>query len=92
MKIDYDVGDVVVYIGGPNRIPEGHPLCIGKMYKVEMIISPSPGIYGTIICGYRSGHPTGAWCITAFRKLPKADDYFTEYMRSMKPHKQPVDA
>lgn len=90
MKIDYDVGDVVVRVDDvlwnhEKAPPKNHPV---RAVRIEY----NWDCLGVTIDGYPSDHISGQWRADHFRKLLKADDEFTEYMRSMKPHKQPVDA
>lgn len=88
MKIDYDVGDAVVYRGPPEGVTGlKSGLVIGSIHRCTRIYTWHDGSLATNI-----DTMPGSFEPLCFRKLPKADDYFTEYMRSMKPHKQPVDA
>lgn len=93
MKIDYDVGDVVVCVDADGA-PE---LVAGGYYRVTDIKVAEEwyedaGELGTSLEGVSPTDGYMDFKASRFRKLPKADDEFTEYMRSMKPHKQPVDA
>lgn len=97
MKIDYDVGDIVVCVDdspspewGPTRIK------IGRFYRVRRIGPNAPNslvnkVGPSVWVEEVEPHSPAGFGWFRFRKLPKADDEFTEYMRSMKPHKQAVE-
>lgn len=90
MKIDYDVGDVVVRVSDVYYGEDVAPP-IGKPVRVELICD-SFGELGVLISGYPSPHFSRQWNAARFRKLPKADEQFTEQMRCIKPAKRKVDA
>lgn len=94
MKIDYDVGDVVVCIQDDTDTPAGCPL--SPIYKGAIlrcaILSECP-ING-IGVGFE-GHVDPTWFYYAdrFRKLPKADIGFTSLIkRKAAPKRVPENA
>lgn len=92
MRIDYDVGDVVVCV-----IP-GVSIGVGQIGRVSgfrngngksMLGECNLGVF---LVGKQAKSRHGSYDARRFRKLPKADEEFTEYMRRMKPAKRKVDA
>lgn len=101
MKIDYDVGDVVICVDASDGdacppLDTITPIKAGSAYRVTGMVKTAYGP-ATLIEGekpHRCACCDGqsGWRPDRFRKLPKADDEFTEYMRRMKPANKRVDA
>lgn len=92
MKIDYDVGDVVVCVESTN-LPASNPLPPmrrGEIGRVAWIGESYDRVAKRDDLGVAlEGRNDGLWAYHArcFRKLPRADDTFTEQMRALRPHK-----
>lgn len=89
--IDYDVGDVVVCVRAGASISKGE---IGRVagFRHGPTLDSDGFIshLGVYIEGRKSTGSKGSYNANRFRKLPKAEDDFTAFMRQMKPTK--VDA
>ena len=85
MKIDYDVGDVVVKVDGEKdigRITRCTEICVNGQ-KGEDSHTRGPVAK---FSDYSDPNGKYEWLWAAnFKKLPKADEDFTAYMRKMKP-------
>lgn len=85
MKIDYDVGDVVVCVDDSGGLFDLPVVRFGQIERVSQIVECEGGGLGVELIG--KTHPDWAYGAERFRKLPKADDTFTEQMRALRPHK-----
>lgn len=81
MRIDYDVGDVVVCVDDAPVEGDCRPTGLreGFLYRVLAFHDEWP----SVIVSAR--HDGGGHWLWRFKKLPKADEDFTAYMRKMKP-------
>lgn len=94
MSGDFEVGDVVVrvaVVGPAIKDPECEPPPIGSYHTVADVV-PWGRKLGLRIPGWPSSHPTGCWGTRGFRKLPKADESFTQQIRACKPQRNRVPA
>jgi len=93
MADEFKVGDVVVCIGGTGRyVPIGtiDRVTFVDWYDEEHSFDCQAGV-GIDLLGHPAReHDAEAWCSSAFRLLPKADDTFINQMRSLKPAKEKV--
>ena len=72
---DWQKGDLALCVVGKYS---------GRIYLVVGVLKQ--GIQtGLLIEGSQSGHPTGAWCASSFRKVtpPKADEFDREVIELM---------
>ena len=74
MKIDYDVGDVVVRVGGD---PALRPM--GAIRRVKKFHTPDRD--GSIGVSFQGESRPRPWKAENWRKLPKADASFTSLIK-----------
>lgn len=92
---DFAPGDLVVCVdAGPNvRIAKGRHYVV-----VEVLQAPSgwedAGEWGIVVRGIHSGSECGGYLARRFRKIDKADEGFSAWMKALRPikHKAPQDA
>ena len=87
MSDDFNVGDVVVCFREPSGwIASDWEPKVGSFYSIAGIDVDTTGV---AIIDLREDpscfSDDGAWEAAAFRKLPRADEQFTEQMRACKP-------
>jgi len=70
---DYKAGDLVMRIKQTNSVAWPS----GQVYVVEAILRPIGGVYGVLLRGKRSQHPSGGWIAKRFKKVePKPFDFW----------------
>lgn len=97
---DFQVGDVVCCIDDSeddrHTLQPPFPEFIkrGRLYRAVALTMTSPGVQGVRLQGDPNNvpFPHGSWARDRFRKLPKADEQFTQSIRACKPHHNRVPA
>ncbi len=92
MSDDFQVGDVVVCVHASSpACSYSTPPEKGRHYRVTGVIRARCAKTKRPVQGVEvaelSATPFSAFHELFFRKLPKADETFTEQMRSLRPHK-----
>ncbi len=93
MAEDFQVGDVVVCVNDSPCTATGEPKpvpCPWKRGEIGRVVSISACRYGLELAPQK--HRLLYIAAYRFRKLPKADEQFTERMRKCKPHRNQVPA
>lgn len=95
MSDDFQVGDVVVCISDDYERasgPESWWPKRGQIYRVAGLDHCLNGLFLEFAEDPDFGDTELGWAATDFRKLPKADEQFTEQMRAIRPHTKRVPA
>lgn len=83
MSDDFQVGDVVVCVDDKAQGYSGDNVLRGRHYRIASFIKRH-GITGCTLEGMNPD-PYLGYAIKRFRKLPRADESFTEQMRACRP-------
>jgi hypothetical protein len=91
--IDIQAGDVVVCVNvDPAPYWGPPPLTLRAVYRVEDVLGIDDGDGVGIVIQGVSAAPCLAFYSYRFKKLPKADESFTQQIRACRPIKRGVDA
>lgn len=95
MSDDFQVGDVVVCINAkPDSFDPKAGLLKERAHYRVAVVGPVKGVFCLGFRALPADKPNTAWAWNAnrFRKLPRADEQFTEMLRALKPTRAPVSA